>query len=252
MGRLHVYRTEAIILRAADFGEADRLLTLLTLKHGKLRAIAKGVRRATSRQGGHLQLFSHVEAVLAVGRELDIVTQSEVRQPFRAVREDLERTSHAYFLVELVDGLVEERSQSPEVFGLTLAGLLALERGGDPGIVLCQFQLHLLDLAGFGPQLFRCASCHAELEPVVNAFSAESGGVLCPRCQHVDPSARPLSLGAFKLLRHLRRNDFSIGLQLRSDGAYCREGSRAMRDYVERVLERRLRSPEFIARLSRV
>src|SRR5690606_5526064 len=119
-------------------------------------------------------------------------------QAFLTVREDLERTSHAYFLVELVDRLTEERSYCPEVFDLTLAGLLALEQGGDPGIVLCQFQLRLLSVAGFGPQLFRCAGCGAELEPIVNAFSPSGGGVLCPSCHHTDPAAYPLSLGAFK------------------------------------------------------
>ncbi|MBI4494326.1 MAG: DNA repair protein RecO [Chloroflexi bacterium] len=249
MPRPRVYRTEAIVLRGSNYGEADRILTLLTLKQGKLRAIAKGVRRAASHQGGHLELFNHVETLLAVGRELDVITQSEVRHPFRSLREQLDRTSHAYYLAELVDRLVEERAPAPEVFALALAGLQALDRGDEPRLVLCQFQLRLLAASGFGPELFQCVGCRAELRPEVNFFSPASGGMLCPACAPAEPLAYRLSLGAFKLLRHLRRTDLSEGARVRVGEAVSREGSHAARDYVECVLERKLRAPEFIARV---
>lgn len=249
MARPHVYRTEAIVLRGTNYGEADRILTLITLKQGKLRAIAKGVRRPTSRQGGHLELFNHVELLLAVGRELDVVTQSEVRHPFRSLREDLDRTSHAYYLVELADRLVEDRHPNPGLFALCLAGLLTLDQGGHPRLVLCQFQLHMLEAAGFGPQLFQCVGCRSDLRPEVNFFSAAGGGAMCPACGPSDPLARQLPLGTFKLLRHLRRTDLAEGAQVKVGEAVIDEASRILLGCVERVLERRLRSPDFIARL---
>src|ERR687885_415233 len=91
--RSHVYRTEAIILRRSDFGEADRILTLYTPRYGKRRAIAKGVRKTTSRLAGHVELFTRVQLRLAEGRNLDIVTQAQIIAPYRALREDLERIS---------------------------------------------------------------------------------------------------------------------------------------------------------------
>lgn len=250
MPRPRVYRAEAIVLRGSDYGEADRILTLLTHQHGKLRAIAKGVRRPVSRQAGHLELFNHVDLLLAVGRELDVVTQSQVRHPFRGLREHLERTSHAYYLAELVDRLVEERTPAPDVFELTLAGLATLERGGDLRLTLTQFQLAVLAAAGFGPELFQCVACHQELRPEVNAFSVASGGVLCPGCARQEPAAYPLSLGAFKLLRNLRRMDLAAAASLRIPEAVSRESGRVVRAYVERVLEQRLRSAEFLTRLA--
>lgn len=250
MPRPRVYRTEAIVLRGANYGEADRILTLLTLRYGKLNAIAKGIRRPISRQTGHLELFNHVDVLLAVGRDLDVLTQSEVSHSFRRLREDLQRTSYAYYLVELVDRLVEERVQNEEVFGLALAGLRVLDAGGDPRLTLTQFQLHLLGAAGFGPELLTCTGCRAELRPEVNSFSNSGGGVVCPACGASDPMAYSLSLGAFKLLRNLRRMDLPSGAGLKIPEPATIEASRTIREYVEQVLERRLRSPEFIARLA--
>jgi DNA repair protein RecO (recombination protein O) len=250
MPRPRLYQTEAIVLRGIDFGEADRILTLLTPRHGKLKAIAKGVRRPISRQAGHLELFNHVDLLLAVGRELDVITQSQVKNPFRGLRENLERTSHAYYLAELVDHLVEDRVDAPEVFELAQEGLAALDSSGNGRLVLVQAQLALLGESGFGPELFQCVGCRTELRPEVNAFAPASGGMLCPDCAAGDPLSHPLSLGALKLLRHLRRAGLQGSVNVRVPDGIVREVTRAMGEYVERVVERRIRSAEFIARLS--
>jgi DNA repair protein RecO (recombination protein O) len=107
MRRERLYRTEAIVIKRSDFFEADRLLTLYTPKLGKIRAIAKGVRKPTSRKSGHVELFTHSQLLIAKGRNLDIVTQAETVHAFRSLREDLLRTTYAFYGAELLDLFVE-------------------------------------------------------------------------------------------------------------------------------------------------
>jgi DNA repair protein RecO (recombination protein O) len=149
--RPRTYRVEAIVLRRVDFGEADRVLVLYTRERGKLAVVAKGVRRISSRMGGHLELFTDAELQLAKGANLDVVTQADTRNPFRAVREDLTRTSTAYLIVELTDALTEEAMEHRELFDLLVTTFGALETSDDPRLIAVHFQVSLLDVAGFRP-----------------------------------------------------------------------------------------------------
>ena len=118
MNAERLYNTDAIILRRSDFGEADRLLTVYTPHRGKLRLVAKGVRKTKSKKAGHVELFTHAALQVATGRNLDIVTQADTVQAYRALREDLDKISHAYYLVELVDRFTEEHDPSYPIFEL--------------------------------------------------------------------------------------------------------------------------------------
>ncbi len=122
MHRDRTYRTDAIVLRRADFGEADRLLTVFTPHRGKLKLIAKGARKPTSRKSGHVELFSLGQFFVAVGRELDIVTQAETTESFLPLREDLLRTTYAYYLAELADAFTAERDENRPLFELLKDG----------------------------------------------------------------------------------------------------------------------------------
>src|SRR5947209_5448766 len=113
-----VYRTEAIVLKGYDYGEADRVLTLYAPEHGKVRAIAKGVRRTKSRKAGHLDLFTRSSLLLATGRQFDIITQAETIETFRAVREDLWLSTCAHYVAELVDGFTAEQLPNYPVYAL--------------------------------------------------------------------------------------------------------------------------------------
>src|SRR5918997_442218 len=152
--RSRVYRTEAIVLRRSDFSEADRILTLYTPRFGKRRVIAKGVRKTTSRLAGHIELFTRVSLMLAEGRNLDIVTQAEIVAPYRALREDLERISYAYYVAELLDKLTtDEEGQSP-AYGLLVETLDGLDQSFQPEGVVRRFELRLLAILGYRPYLF--------------------------------------------------------------------------------------------------
>jgi DNA repair protein RecO (recombination protein O) len=252
MTRLRSYRNEAVVLKRHDFGEADRILVLFTRQRGKLRAIAKGARRTTSRLAGHIELFTRVELQLARGRELDIITQAETRDAFRGLREDLTRTSHAYLVAELADGLTEDLAEQPELFELLVQTFAALETAPDPGLVVAHYHVHLLGIVGFRPALTYCLLCREELQPGANAFSPFLGGALCPRCGPGEASARPISSNALKLLRHLQRSGPPGTARLSVPEPILREVERTLRDLSERHIERRLRSPDLIQRVTGV
>jgi DNA repair protein RecO (recombination protein O) len=246
--RPRVYKTEAIVLRTMDLGEADRVLTVLTPRLGKLRVIAKGVRRPRSRIGGGLQPFSDVQLVLAVGRTWDVVTSSSLEDPHLGLRNDLHSTAAAWYVVELADRFCEGAADSHEAFRLLAQALSALDAGPDVAreVVARWFELSLLDAMGFRPSLGQCLECGSTIEPEGNAYSAVGGGVLCPQCRHASNSARPVSADALKVLRHLQRSPLVGVLTLRLTPALHREVERILHATVTAVLERELRSRDFL------
>lgn len=249
MPRPRTYRVEAIVLRRIDFGEADRVLVLFTRERGKQPVVAKGIRRISSRSAGHLELFTRSEIQLARGANLDVVTQAETRDPYRALREDLTKTSTAYLVAELTDALTEEAIEQPELFDLLADTYRALGTTDDPRLLAAHFQVSLLDLAGFRPVLMQCVGCQESLLPGKNGFSAFLGGALCPRCSPSEPSSRPIDTDVLKVLRNLQRAGPPGSARFRVPEVVMREVERVLRDLVERHTERRLRTPDLLARL---
>lgn len=246
--RPRVYKTEAIVLRTMDLGEADRVLTVLTPRLGKLRVIAKGVRRPRSRIGGGLQPFSDVQLVLAVGRTFDVVTSSSLEDPHLGLRNDLHSTAAAWYVVELADRFCEGAADSHEAFRLLAQALSALDAGSEVerGVVARWFEVALLDAMGFRPELGRCLECGSTIEPEGNAFSPVGGGVVCPQCAHAAHGARQVSADALKVLRHLQRSPLVGVLRLRLTAPVHREVERLLHATVSAVLERELRSRDFL------
>ncbi|HEU5314496.1 MAG TPA: DNA repair protein RecO [Chloroflexota bacterium] len=268
MSQPRLYRTDAIVLRRHDFGEADRILTLYSPTIGKLRAIAKGVRRPKSRLGGHVELFTHVNVLVAQGRNLDIVTQAEAVRPFTHIRDDLWKASYAAYAAELVDRFTEERLESRPVFDLLLDMLTFLDGvpvRAQPGevrespadtavaaqveLAARNFEAKLLGHLGYAPELTSCTECHARLSPGDNRFSAASGGVLCEACGDLQPSSRPISVNAIKALRLFNQEPFGVFQRLRLAEDVGREVDAALRSHVNFILERQLRTGEFLDRL---
>jgi DNA repair protein RecO (recombination protein O) len=246
--RPRVYKTEAIVLRTMDLGEADRVLTVLTPRLGKLRVIAKGVRRPRSRIGGGLQPFSDVQLVLAVGRTFDVVTSTSLEDPHLGLRNDLHSTAAAWYVVELADRFCEGAADSHEAFRLLAQALSALDAGPSVQreVVARWFELALLDAMGFRPELGRCLECGAAIEPEGNGFSAAGGGAVCPQCRHAVHGARPVSTDALKVLRHLQRSPLVGVLALRLAPPLHREVERLLHATVTAVLERELRTRDFL------
>lgn len=249
MSRARLYKTEAIVLRSMDLGEADRVLTVLTPRLGKLRVIAKGIRRTRSRLGGGLEPLSDVHLVLAVGRTFDVVTQAAIEDPHLGLRDDLHSTAAAWYVAELADRFCEGASDAHGAFVLLGQALAALD--ASPGsvsreVVARWFELHLLEAMGFRPELSRCLECGAAIEPDGNTFAPVAGGLIGPECGHESLGARPISPEALKVLRHLQRSELTEVLRLRLPAAVQREAERILHAAVSAVLERELRSRDFL------
>jgi DNA repair protein RecO (recombination protein O) len=243
--RSRVYRTEAIVLRRSDYGEADRILTLYTPRFGKRRVIAKGVRKTTSRLAGHIELFTRAQLMLAEGRNLDILTQAEMIAPYRALREDLQRISHAYYVAELLDKLTaDEEGQSP-AYGLLAETLDALDTAPVPEVAVRRFELRLLGLIGYRPDLFHCASCQEELTPGADRWTV-AGGMLCARCAAGESGTFAVSLPAFKALRFMQREPLDAVLGLRLSPDLLHELEHLLRVTIRPILERDLKSVNFV------
>lgn len=248
MAQSHIYRTEAIVLRQMDYAEADRILTLLTPK-GKMSALAKGIRRVTSRKVGHLGLFYRAELVMARGRNMDIVSQAESIEAYEGMRHDLLRFTYACYLAELVDRFAQEEEDNSALYDLMAAGLSWLADEPDPRLWTRYFELRLLSISGYQPQLFQCVICHAELLPEGNLFDLEQGGLVCPRCGLSLPQGRPVSLAAQKVLRYLAIHAPAEVRTLRLKPETHDEVETLLQRYLEHVLERELRSVTFLRRL---
>jgi DNA repair protein RecO (recombination protein O) len=244
--RDRLYKTEAIVLKRLDLGEADKIVTLFTPGLGKVRAVAKGVRKLKSRLAGHIELFSFSTMMLAMGRNLDVVTQSETIDPFRHIRADLWRTVHACYACELLDRLTEERMESYPAFKLLLTFLRWLDGGEPPELCLRSYELQLLGVLGYGPSLTHCVNCQALLQPEVNYFSAPVGGMLCPACGTHAGTARPVSVAAQKVLRVLARGDIETMRRLRVSPDLHRELEAITRGAAMHVLEADLKSATFL------
>lgn len=249
--RQRLYRLTAIVLRRRDMGEADRLLTVFTRDHGKVLLLAKGVRRQASRKAGHLEPFTQVDLLVARGKSLDIITQAETIKAHRHLREDLWRSSWAYYVAELADAFSQEADPNAPLFDLLSDTLDRLENETiDLALAVRYYELHVLALAGYQPQLFRCVQCDALLKPEVNFLSIERGGCLCPQHGAHRPDTVALPLPVLKVLRFLQTRDWEqvAALQLSADTAA--QAEEVLGRYIVYHLERGMRSTKFLKELS--
>lgn len=171
-----LYRDQGIVLRTYKLGEADRIVSFMTERHGKVRAVAKGVRKTKSKFGARLEPPTHVALQLYEGRELDIVTQAESIDHFRVIREDLDRLTRAVTMLEAVDQLSLEREPNPELYKMLVGGLKAIA-DRNSALLVAGFHWKLLALEGFRPVVEHCAAC--EREDGLVAFDPDVGGLLC-------------------------------------------------------------------------
>lgn len=251
--RERLYRVEAIVLKRTDHGEADRLLTLLTPDLGKMRAIAKGVRKPSSRKSGHVELFTHCALMLARGKANDVVTQADTIDSFIELRDNLDRVGYAYYIAELVDRFSEEATENRALYDLFLntLGWLGIA-STDPVLLARFFELRLLQFVGYRPQLFECIHCGKAVEPTENYFSAEAGGVIDPDCmqvQHHARDAQKISLSALKVLRYLQTRDWETVRGLRLTPDVMTEVEALLQKYIVYHLERSLKSVDFLREL---
>jgi DNA repair protein RecO (recombination protein O) len=240
-GRERSLRVEAVVLRHTDWGEADRILSLMTREHGKLRCIAKGVRKLRSRKAGHLEPFTRVALMLARGYDLWIVTQAETVEAYLAMREDLVRTGYSAYVVELVDRFTYEEGENPSLYGILVDALARINHEPDPFLAVRYFEVRLLDVLGFRPQLFHCVGCGAPIQAQDQYFSFQQGGILLYANE-----ARPASMTALKFLRYFQRSTYPEASRAVLAAAVMNELETLLHAYLTYLLERELNSPAFL------
>ncbi len=230
-----LYRDEAVVLRTWKLGEADRIVSLHTLGNGKVRGVAKGVRRTRSKFGARMEPACHVAVQLYRGRgDLDTVTQAETIDRFTTLRSDPERFARASAMLEAVDQLAPETGGDPDRHVMLVRALATLDRI-DSGLVVAGFFLKLLALEGVQPELDSCVGCGAA-GPLV-AIDVDSGGVLCRDCRQ----GRPVSPEALDMLRQMLGGQLAAVLRQPVAGA-AGEVAALATAAMESHLERRLRS----------
>jgi DNA repair protein RecO (recombination protein O) len=236
--RERLYRTEAIVLSRRDYGEADRILTILTPQHGKLNVIAKGSRRQKSRSGPHLDVLNRISLDMAKGRTFDVVTSAEVIELHERFQTDLDAFCAAGYLSELVRHFSQEHEAQPALYSLVQRSLTLLDQGVDTWGVLRHFELAMLSLLGYRPELYACVNCGEPVSARVNSWSPLLGGIVGPECGAADPAAMPLSVNAQKYLRTIDREGLATIVRLRVADQERMEVERALGNSVKYVAER--------------
>lgn len=227
------------------------MLWLFTREIGKVQAVAKGVRKPRSRKAGHLEPFTRVELQLAHGRDLLIVTQAEAKDTYQRLREDLVRVGYASYTIELLDRFTYEEGENMGLYRLLSETLSRINKETDPAFAVRYYEIRLLDLVGFRPQLVHCVNCGEEIRAEDQFFSFEKGGVICPKCGAKEAGVRSVSMPALRILRHFQRSNYTEAQRARLSSAVDGELENLMGNYLTYLLERGLNTPAFLRRVRR-
>lgn len=239
------------MLKSTPTGEAGLVVTLFTRDAGKLTAAVRGVRKPTSKMVGHLEPITRLELALARSRPggLDTITQAQVLESFANVRSSLETLSRAIYLAELVDVFGAEGSANQRLYALLLDALRSLNTSSYEGLMLRCFEVHLLKVSGFMPELYRCVECRTQFTPGEHRFSPEIGGTLCSKCHPARVRIVQLSVQALKVLRLLDRSSLLDLPNLRIPGSLDDEIKHLLSISLNYWLDKEIRSKSFMERL---
>lgn len=250
-----------MILKRRDFGEADRLLTVLTPRYGKIDVIARGARKLNSTKTGHVELYTRADMLIHTGRDLGLAVQVEMNAPNIPLREDLTLGAYAGYTAELLDRLTEQdvllfdetadEGEAAVLYQLVDETFDRIAHSGDPRLAVRYFEMRLLDRIGFRPELSECVISRTPIRPENQYFSHAEGGVISLEHAPGVASAIPIPLPTLKLLRHLQRSSWGQVRALELSPGLHDDAERIMVGYITYVLERRLQSVDFIRHLRR-
>lgn len=250
---MSLYRTNVIVLKSRNLGEADRVLVLLSEDLGKFQAVVKGARRERSRFVGSTLPFNYLKTMFFTGKTLDTLSQAELIHSFSKLREDLTTLAYASFWIELIDGFVPERVEVKEVFNFLLAAFLTLEQTTDPALLNLAFQIRLLNYLGYQPELEVCTACHQPLATVAQRdefhFSATAGGVICGKCRLQYSGLTRVNPAQLDLIKLLTAIDIRQLATLKGNAGDYKIIGVILREFIENRLEKPLKSQVFLDNL---
>jgi len=246
---LTTYKEEAVVLRAYDLGEADRILTMITATRGLRRAVAKGIKRTKSKFGGRLEPFTYLEAVLHEGRNLDTVVQVEIIRSHEPVRTDFDKFLFGEAMLEMIEKSLHEDQSIPRLFDALRVTLDVLEGNVcDPALLLAAFEFKVCSLIGYHPHLDCCLHCGRKIAGEKVCLDLTGGGVACARCLPSVKNRQTVSDGCLALIRCLLREDMATVSCRSEDPRICREVLSAAFLFSESFLERPLKSRQVVMR----
>lgn len=239
-------------MRASDFGEADRLVTLLTPFRGLVRAVARGARKPKSRLGGNVDLLRHIKVSLAEGRSLHSVSQAESLTSLRGLHSGLEKMSTGLYMAEVAERFSVEGGPNPALFNQFVQMLQVLDEEPVNPLMARWFDMHVLRINGFLPAISDCVDCGSALEPKGHVFSPARGGLVCPECRATENDVLlPASMNTIKLLRHMARSRWDVVRPVDAGEEELRQAGRILREHMQFVLDRHVRSSAFMDEVTR-
>ena len=246
-----VQKTSAIVIRFFPLGEFDKIITFYTADFGKIRAVARGVRRPKSRFGGSLELLNYGTLVFfeRPNKDLQIINDFDLIDPFDGIKADFDRTTYGCYLAELVDAIESDHSMNQRIFHLLRRAFETLAQIDDIPLFARAFELQLLGLGGYAPQLSRCVSCSDAFRGSTLHFSSRLGGLLCVECAGQDANAMSIARGSCELMKQLQKSGLSRLGRLRASSLNHRELKFVLSTFISYHTERSLKSLEFIKNL---
>ncbi|MBE3585557.1 DNA repair protein RecO [Desulfofundulus thermocisternus] len=245
------YKVSAVVLKSVSIREADQLLTLFTREKGKIRVMAYGSCKLTSRKRGAVQPFSHSRFLIRRGSGLDTVSQGELVEMFPQLRCRLDKLGCAVYLTAMVDDLTAEEEPGEEIFNLLLKTLRSLV-SGDGELLIRAFEVKLLSILGYRPCLERCVLCHVPVDGSRVVFHAGAGGILCPSCAGKETDGLTCSRGTVELLKLFLRWEPGRLNQLKAGQLVRRELKEVLHRHLEYHLGQRMKSMRFLELLGHV
>ena len=243
---MRTYAASGVVLRRIDLGEKDRILTVYTRELGKVSCVAKGSRRPGSKLGGASEPFTYSKMFLSKGRDLDVLTQADIKESFPNVKNAVRTVAYGVYMLELVNHFVDERQPNPDLFDTLLSSMYVLESGTDPEIAARHFELNVLSILGYEPQFEGCVRCGKQIGREKVAFSPSLGGIVCANCGVPPNDAIWVPGAAASYVRALLRAEPQKLKEMKIPKPARRDLARMLKWHIRYRLERELKSAEFV------
>lgn len=236
------YKCRGIILKRTNLGEADRIITIFTDKFGKIRVVAKGVRKTLSRMAGHLEPFCLTRLELAEGKNLDVITGAQVEKCFLPLRSDLEKTNASFYFTEVIDKMVEEREPHSEIYHLLDDTLEHINDIAGP-LLKPYFEINFLTEMGMRPELYSCLHCNEKITSSNNNFDFSHGGLVCENCG----AGFKISDNAIKMLRLFLKHQFKKIKNIKMDQDLIAELNKVCSHYLKHFYQKDFKSERYLS-----
>jgi DNA repair protein RecO (recombination protein O) len=247
---MSIDRAQGLVLNKRDLRETSLIVDFYTKEFGKICGILKGIRTDPKKFASNLEVFSLNEIIFyrKTHSSIHLVSQADKLDNFTRVRQNIERTTTAGFMMEMVASVMQLEDKNEEVFNLTLASLKELETNYSPEKIATIFKIKMLSLSGFKPHFDSCVSC---LEKIMgqSKFSLSLGGLLCPRCMPKDPAARAIFRGTIATVLHIEKNSFNNSLSLGMNPQIKKELDLILNAFLNFHLGRELKSQKLINKM---